>query len=397
MNLAERLQRFSLFRTDFNTADELYFKVTGIIDVINLGAGFSSFIRKWNFLNIRFIQGINTLFVYLYCEFTSATYYRNDMEEFLFCITTFGISIQCSAFIYLFILRRGMILDIHELNLKYYKLKSVLDAKIQKSLRSSSSITYLAVILTIIVYNVLMFLMACIPVIYTIKTNNKVLPYGFKMFFADTWTAYSLNMLFQFNCQYYVSICTVSANCTLVVLLLTAFGQIDAIIELFNQLQEMTQIPETPEESLKEKIEEIIALHQYHRNYMRKIVDSFDVFYLIVIGSLCSCMAISLTAIVLVNWYVGGVFICFSSAQIFYLCFFGAQLQIKSEKLTLRVTSFDWYNLPVGNQKSTMMILNACQTPVNLSAVFETLNYEAFLKVHKGVYSIFMFLISAKQ
>ncbi|XP_055596568.1 uncharacterized protein LOC129746735 [Uranotaenia lowii] len=397
MDLVEKLKKLSVFRVDSLSAEEVYFKTTRLIDLINLGAGNSNFIRKWDFLNLRFFQGINTLFLYLYCVYLTTSYYIDDMEELLFCVATFGISIQCSAFIYLFVLRRGKILDVHDLNVDYHKLKTVLDPKIQESLRSSSSIAYLAVVLTIIVYNVMILIMTMMPVVYTIQTGHKALPYAFKMFFEDTWTSYTLNFLIQMNCQYYVSICTVTSNCTLIVLLLTAFGQIDAIITLFKQLNDMVQRPDIPHESLEKKLKEIIALHQCHRNYLSNIVDVFDVYYLIVISSLCSCMAISLTAIVIVNWYVGVVFICFSSAQIFYMCFLGAQLQMKSEDLALHVTQFEWYKLPVVHQQSIMMVICACQTPINLSAVFETLNYEAYLKVHKGVYSIFMFLISSEQ
>ncbi|XP_062557425.1 uncharacterized protein LOC134222298 [Armigeres subalbatus] len=396
MDLLDKLQRYRIFRYDYKGADVAYLSTVDRIEYFSDFMGINLFNRKFKICNFRFLWGVSTLFIYVYLVVTSTYYYRNDIEKALSCVTTFGFSTQAASKIYSFIIRRKKVIEIHEINLDFFNMDIVQNETVKKAFKRSVQLSHVLQTLTIYGYCILTGIIGLAPEIYGLITSKQVLSFGFEAIHSDAWSAYAVNSLFQVNCAYYVAFLTTVTDCAFILYLLTATGQIDAIVGLLHELDNMMST-EHEKERIDGQLYKIIKMHQHHQLYMRKVEHLFNLYFLISIASLCFNMSISLAALILIDWYLGIVVFCFASSQIFYMCFLGTYYETKSEFLIMKIGSFDWYKLSVRNQKSVKFLLTGTQSPILLTAILENLNVAAYLKIHKTVYSGLMLLLRVKE
>ncbi|XP_053686235.1 uncharacterized protein LOC128735773 [Sabethes cyaneus] len=395
MDILEGLKRYRLFQPAVDDAEVIYRNAVVRIDSHNAFMGINMFRKKINFCNFPFLWGIFTLFFFTYLMIETAYWYRQEIEKVLMTVTTFGFSIQMSSKIYTFILTRKRILEVNQMNLDYFQLDVVKSTSVKKALQRSSSLTHILVTISLFTYHILAGIVATGPMVLGLATSNKLLPLGVEVLHSDSWIAYFVNYLMQFNLCYYGAFLTTTSEAAYILFVLTATGHIDAIIGLLDELQDMTK-KRVDEAKVSEQLFKVLQIHQYHQHYMRKIVDLFQVYFLLAIASLYSCVTISLASFVLINWYIGMVVVFFASFQIFFMCFLGTHLQMKNDQLMTVVGSFAWFALPVRDQKQAILFLAATQRPISPTAVLGILNVETFLKIYKSVYSMLMVLLRVK-
>ncbi|XP_065078574.1 uncharacterized protein LOC135701652 [Ochlerotatus camptorhynchus] len=282
------------------------------------------------------------------------------------------------------------------MNVKFFSLDIIQDKTVKKALKPSAMLNNVLLTLTIYGYCVLVGIIGLAPMVYGLITSKQVLSFGFEAIHSDAWSAYAVNSLFQANCAYYVAFLTIVTDGTFILYLLTATGQIDAIIGLLKQLDAMMML-ELEGQIIDNQLQKIIKFHQHHQLFMRQVENELNLYFLISIASLCFNMSISLAAFVLIDWYLGIVVFCFASSQIFYMCFLGSYYETKSDILITEIGSFDWYKLSLKNKKSVKFLLAATQAPIILTAILENLNVAAYLKIHKTVYSALMLLLRVKD
>ncbi|XP_065078600.1 uncharacterized protein LOC135701671 [Ochlerotatus camptorhynchus] len=331
------------------------------------------------------------LVIYFYLFTTSTYYYRHDIEKILHNITTFGFSIQMSAKIYLFVICQKRITEIHELNLIFFEDNCSNSSNVKNALVKNAMLTNVVLKLTAMSTVMLCVILAFAPVLYSIITSDKLLPYGFEWVHSNTWTAYFINYPFQCITTSYVALATVSTDATFILYLLTGCGKVDTLIAMFQDLNVMIE-RNVSEHGTTEQLTKIIKLNQHLKWYMASVEKTFKGYFLVTLGCLSLNMIISATAVILINWFMGVVVVLFSTIQLFYVCFLGTFWQIKNDELLIEVWFFDWYKLSVKNQKSYLLFLNAAQAPATLTAIFIPLNMSAYLTIHKTLYSICMIL-----
>ncbi|XP_065078575.1 uncharacterized protein LOC135701654 [Ochlerotatus camptorhynchus] len=282
------------------------------------------------------------------------------------------------------------------MNVKFFSMDIIQDNTVKQAFKPSVMLNNVLLTLTIYGYCVLVGIIGLAPMVYGLITSKQVLSFGFEAIHSDAWSAYMVNGLFQANCAYYVAILTTVTDGTFISYILTATGQIDAIIGLLNELDGMMML-KPDEQEIDNQLQKIIKFHQHHQLFMRQVENELNLYFLISIASLCFNMSISLAAFVLIDWYLGIVVFCFASSQIFYMCFLGTYYDTKSEILITEIGQLDWYKLSLKNQKSIKFLLTVTQTPITLTAILEDLNVAAYLKIHKTVYSGLMLLLRVKD
>ncbi|XP_055527634.1 uncharacterized protein LOC129720211 [Wyeomyia smithii] len=395
MDYLAGLKRYRILQPADLNAEAVYQNSVKRIDVFNSYMGYAMFKRKISLLNFPFMWGICSLPIFLYLVIETAYWYRQDIEKALMSITTFGFGIQMASKVYTFVLKRKRIIDVHDMNMGYFNVDSMGSLEVQKSLSKNSSLTYILISIILTGYIILVGVVAAAPALYGLVASDPLLPLGFEIIHSDSWIAYWINYSIQLSMCYYAAMLTTTSDATFILYILTSTGHIDAIIGLLDELGDMAS-QQVDENQISEHLTKILQVHQYHFHYMRKIEDLFKVYFLIAIASLWACITISLAAFVLINWYIGAVVVCFASCQIFFMCFLGTHMQLKSEELMLKVGSFAWYTLPLRDQKRAILFLAATQSPITLSAIMARLDVAAYLKIHKAVYSMLMVLLQVK-
>lgn len=67
--------------------------------------------------------------------------------------------------------------------------------------------------------------------------------------------------------------------------------------------------------------------------------------------------------------------------QLFFYCWIGSRVIVGIEKLSAAVYDFEWYTMPIRQQKDLLMILMRFQAAKGFNGVFHEVNMETFQKV----------------
>ncbi|EDS32026.1 conserved hypothetical protein [Culex quinquefasciatus] len=299
MNLLDSLARLRLFRFEFFDTGAAYRAATARLDQINALVGVCMFNARVSRAQPAFIWGIISLLLYVYLAFESTIWYRDNIDKLMMCITTHGFSLQMASKVYTFILNRNRVIEINEINLKYFGTSGRKAASQLECLKPSAKIANILITMTIFGYVTLTSLIIAIPVIYGLIVSKKVLPMGYEVVHSTEWPGYIVNLLFQINCMIYVSLTTITSDGTFILFLMSAIGQIDAILGRLSEFSE--QLKQTDDdEQITGNLKQILRLHQHHQRYMRKLDDLFSTYFMIAIISLYFCMSVCLASFLLV-------------------------------------------------------------------------------------------------
>uniref|UniRef100_A0A182RIT8 Uncharacterized protein n=1 Tax=Anopheles funestus TaxID=62324 RepID=A0A182RIT8_ANOFN len=321
--------------------------------------------------------------------------------------------------IYSFIITRQRVVDLYENNLRYYQEMMNQSNTVKRVLCDNASLIYIVIKGTVLIYLILVITTMTIPGFSSIFLADRILPFGFvvPLISADTLTGYIWNYIIQIIMAMYYWIITVGSDITTIYNLLTAYGQLDVLMTIIDELDEQLERNECPEK-IRAKIIEIVHQHQHHRSYLQQLVDFLNPYHFVTLGSTVPTMVISVLGLVLLDWYPGAAIVFLGSVQIFYICFLGTSLEIKvrvrlitvledfifssfillqTDALTLKVGAIHWNKLSTRDMKYMNLVLAMTQKPKMLAVATLPLNITAFLKIHKLIYSLIMMLENTKD
>ncbi|XP_053667933.1 odorant receptor 67d-like [Anopheles marshallii] len=391
------LKKYHFFHYSATNPLEASMYLTAGIETFNKSMGVSFFKRKHSFINFFFIFGISNLVLYVVSVLKSAYVSRHDMTKLMYSIATFGFCCQASMKIYCFVVTRQRVIDLYESNQHYYQDMMNQSNTVKRVLCDNASLIYIVIKGTVLVYLILVIIAMSIPGISSIFLSDLILPLGFTIPFIndDTFAGYIWNYIIQIIMAVYYFIITVGTDITTIYNLLTANGQLDALMTIIEELDEQLERDECPEK-IRDKIIEIVHQHQHHRIYLHQLVDFLNPYHCVTLGSTVPTMVISVLGLFLLDWYPGAVIVFLGSVQIFYICFLGTSLEIKTDALTLKVGAIHWNKLSIPDMKYMNLVLALTQKPKMLKVVTLPLNITAFLKIHKLIYSLIMMLENTK-
>uniref|UniRef100_A0A6E8W0K5 Odorant receptor n=1 Tax=Anopheles coluzzii TaxID=1518534 RepID=A0A6E8W0K5_ANOCL len=374
--------------------------LTAGIESFNKSMGVSFFKRKHSFVNFFFIFGISNLVLYVVSVLISSYKSRHDIIKLIYCIATFGFCCQAIMKIYSFIITRQRVVDLYEINHRYYQHMMGQSIAVKRVLCDNASLIYIVIKVTVLVYLLLVITAMSIPGLSSIFLADRILPFGFVMPFIDanTLAGYYANYGIQLIMAIYYWIITVGSDITTIYNLLTAYGQLDVLMTITEELNEQLERNESLD-TIQDKIVEIIRQYQHHRTYLKQLVDFLNPYHFVTLISTVPTMVISVLGLVLLDWYPGAAIVFLGSVQIFYICFLGTSLELKvgvTDALTLKIGAIHWDKLSVRDMKFMKMVLMMSQKPKMLMAATLPLNITAFLQIHKFIYSLIMMLENTK-
>ncbi|KFB47258.1 AGAP010507-PA-like protein [Anopheles sinensis] len=320
------------------------------------------------------------------------------MTKLIYCLATFGFGCQGVMKIYSYIITRRRVIELYMINVKYNERMMNQSDRVKRVLCENATITHILIKGTMLVYIILVCVTVTIPGLSSIFLSSRILPFGFVLPFLDpeTWTGYIWNYAFQVIMSYFYLVLTLGGDITTIFNLLTAYGQLDALMMLIEECNEQLARNE-PAEAIQKKIVDIVQLHQHHRLYLQQLVDFLNPYHFVTVGSTVPAMVISVLGVMLLKWYPGAVIMFLGSVQIFYICFLGTGLELKTDALTDMVGAIRWDKLSVRDMKHMQLILALTQQPKVLLVATTPLNVTAFLQIHKFIYSLIMMVENTKE
>ncbi|XP_032691025.1 odorant receptor Or2-like [Odontomachus brunneus] len=91
------------------------------------------------------------------------------------------------------------------------------------------------------------------------------------------------------------------------------------------------------------------------------------------------------------------MFIASTLAAIFYYCWFGNELKLKSLQLSDNIYNMEWMTLNDNVKKGLLMIMNRATIPIEFKGAYMPMNLESFVVVLKTSYSLFNVLIQSRK
>ncbi|XP_050093748.1 uncharacterized protein LOC126576500 [Anopheles aquasalis] len=398
MEFLRKLKKYRFFSyTPPNPYDGCV-EITRRIDHFNRMMGISFFNPDHSFINPSFIFGIGNFVIYGFSVFITIYRFRNDITKVIHCLTTCGFASQAVMKLYSFIITRREVIALNEINSEYYRTMMSQSDGIKRVLCENLSLIYIVSRVAGLAYLVLELTTLITPTISSFSVTELILPFGFFFPFVDpdTTFGYIWNFVFQLIISAYYWMLTVGSDITTIYNLLTACGQLDMLMALIDELNEELELGK-PSVVIRQKIVQIVQLHQQHREYLQRLVDFLNLYHLIAVGCSVLAMIISVMGLVLLDWYPGVAMVFLGSSQLFYVCFLGTSLDIKTDDLTDKVGAVSWSKLSVADMKYMKLVLAMTQKPKVLVVATTPLNISAFVQIHKMIYSMGMMLRNTKD
>ncbi|XP_058053314.1 uncharacterized protein LOC131205292 [Anopheles bellator] len=399
MEFLRKLRKYRIFRyTPANPLDGWEFSAA-MLERFCGHIGISLFKRSHNLFNFLFVFPICNFIIYGFSVFITTYRFRDDITKVIHCLTTLGFASQAIMKIYSFIITRKEVIDINETNHKFYRTMMKQSDRVKGVLCENIGLIYIVSRLAAIAYMVLELTVLIIPAVSSsLRITEPLLPFGYFFPFIDpdTLPGYLWNYVFQLLISAYYWYITVSTDIQTIYNLLTACGQLDVLMTLIDELNEDLANGK-PQAMIKGKIIEIIQLHQQHREYLDRVVQFLNLYHLVAVGCSVLAMVISVLGLVLLDWYPGIAMVFLGSSQLFYVCFLGTSLDIKLDELTEKAGAVCWDKLSVVEMKYMKLVLAMSQKPKVLLVATAPLNMNAFVQIHKMIYSMVMMLRNTKD
>uniref|UniRef100_A0A182FAV9 Uncharacterized protein n=1 Tax=Anopheles albimanus TaxID=7167 RepID=A0A182FAV9_ANOAL len=398
MEYLRKLKKYRFFRYETANPYDGCLELTDKIESFNRMMGISFLERNHNFMTFSFIFPISAFIIYGFSIFITTYRIRNDITKVIHCLTTCGFASQAVMKIYSFIITRQEVIALNETNFQYYRMMLRQSERVRGVLCANVSLIFIVARVAGLAYLVLEIITMALPGLSSIFLTDRILPFGFFFPFVDpdTWPGYCWNYVFQTLIATYYWMITVASDIMTIFNLLTACGQLEVLMALIDELNE-DLAKDAPADAIRSKIIEITQLHQQHRAYLQRLVNFLNLYHLVAVGCSVLAMIISVMGLVLLDWYPGVAMVFLGSSQLFYICFLGTSLEIKTDALTEKVSAVSWNKLSVANMKHMKLVLSMTQKPKVLVVATTPLNISAFVQIHKMIYSMVMMLRNTKD
>ncbi|XP_025265994.1 odorant receptor Or2-like [Camponotus floridanus] len=132
-----------------------------------------------------------------------------------------------------------------------------------------------------------------------------------------------------------------------------------------------------------------------NENFARIVPSEFLMITIVMCYNLIHMAATSTTT---ASYVQNLMVICCTLAPIFYYCWFGNEVKLKSLQLSDNIYNTEWTILNNNVKKGLLMIMNRATIPIEFtSANIISMNLESFVMVLKTSYSLFNVLIKSQK
>jgi predicted transcriptional regulator len=205
--------------------------------------------------------------------------------------------------------------------------------------------------------------------------DTHFLPYTFK-FPLDITTefGYSVNAIYQLIAGLSAYVKFAFAEILLVIFVTQASTSADLFAlklgEIDAKMINMDKTEANYRENVKKLMKEIIEEHRKYKNYL-KLFLSFaqpQIFCITSINVLtcATCLITVMTS----DYYAAYGFLVLFMNQQFFACWIGEIIRHKNEKILARLREFQWYSLPLSEQKAFLMLVQQFQNPRSAKILF---------------------------
>ncbi|KAL9704978.1 hypothetical protein quinque_008496 [Culex quinquefasciatus] len=394
MEFIKRLRRYRFFQHSFTEPSQFFDSLIVVPSMIGKLTNLNVLNKDHQVFTWNLTPVVTGMIVYFYTSFDTAYAVRESTEELIFCLVTIGIGIQGAGRIFTFLIFREKLVWIHQYTTDLYREEC--NPRTKSFLMDS--VFLLSVVLKVMLtcYAFTSISMDVAPLLFTIVSGEKILPFGFYLPYLDrfTWFGYFSNYVMHIFMTVYVSSMDMGTDSIYMMTLMSAFTQID-LLKL--SLEEMSEMVDQKHEDLENFFKKLINRHQEHLQYLRTVEIVYCFNFFLTFLCLASVLIMSLFAVVKLSWYQGYVFIAFISYQLFFGCFLGTLLAMKNEQLQHEIYKISWYKLSIPHQKLLQFMLKSAQEPVCLTVIFAPLDMGTFLQVYKSIYSMFTMLLTVQE
>ncbi|XP_029159902.1 odorant receptor Or2-like [Nylanderia fulva] len=164
---------------------------------------------------------------------------------------------------------------------------------------------------------------------------------------------------------------------------------------LEHRLSNIVNNPET----LRDCVHHHIRIFEYSYLVNEKFARIVPSEFIMIIVVMCyNLIHMALTSSDTVSYIENVMVIACTLAPIFYYCWFGNEVKLKSIQLSDNIYNIEWTTLNNDVRKGLLMIMNRAKIPIEFtSANLLSMNLDSFVMVLKTSYSLFNVLIKSQK
>ncbi|KAJ3636033.1 hypothetical protein MTP99_008882 [Tenebrio molitor] len=200
---------------------------------------------------------------------------------------------------------------------------------------------------------------------------------------------YELVYGYQVTCIWYITVTNLHLDTTIIALMMFVRTQCDILCDDLGHLRDS---------SFGTRLVESI---KHHRDILSFAKDSNNVFNMIVLGQFATStatLAMTMFQLTLVEPLSGEgipflLYLVGMTAEIFLYCWFGNEVEFRSNKISHAVYESDWTEQPQSVQKTLLIFCLRCSKPIKITAInLFTLSLQTFISILRSAYSYFAVL-----
>jgi hypothetical protein len=122
--------------------------------------------------------------------------------------------------------------------------------------------------------------------------------------------------------------------------------------------------------TVKKLMKEIVDEHRKYNNYLKLFLDYANASIFLIISLSVISNAACLITIMTSDFFAAYGFLALCMVQLFVACIIGTTIAHQNEKIYACLCNFEWFNLPVSDQKTFLVILHNIQQSIDMNIPF---------------------------
>lgn len=264
MDFVQRLRYNRFLKTSYADPSEFYDSLIVAPSRIAKVTGINVLSKDYKVYTFRLFTVFVGMVIYFYTSFVTAYQVRHSTEELIFCLVTIGIGFQVPTKVFTCVIYRKEMVWIHQYARDLYHQEC--SPRTKTKLMSDIFLVSVIVKVMLLCYAFTSISLILVPLLYTIQSGEKTLPFGFYIpqLDRDTWFGYFCNYAIQIYLTTYVSSLDMGTDCIYMMTLMSSFTQIDL---LKMSLVEMNKMIDNEDKDLDNFFKQVIKRHQEHLKY----------------------------------------------------------------------------------------------------------------------------------
>lgn len=261
MEFIKRLRRYKIFQHSQTEPVEFHDSIIEASNWVASLPGLDIFSEGFSIFRWNTVFGFLSVIVFVLTSVYTALDVRGNAKDLMFCLVTFGMAPHESVKFYTFLGFRDKFIWLHQYTRTLYREEC--NARTKSIMMDNLFILHVIVKTIFISYSVAYVVMVSLPLVFSMATGEKILPFGFRMPYFDqtTWFGYNSNYALHFVLSLYVLSEGMGPDSMFMVLMMSSFTQIDL---LKTSLQELSEKINKKELNIGNSLKHIINRHQEH-------------------------------------------------------------------------------------------------------------------------------------